>query len=166
MVETLVRFFNKYAYVQVAAYGKGYNHAARDAWELFQLTGVEALIAYDLSGAVLLMGIVLGGLITGTCVGIWVWFARRDRVVVVGATSMLMGMVLVGLTLVVVESTVTSIYVCYAEDPALISRWDPDFAEHMTEILHQRLQHRSGRAVPTHVARVQLPKPLPEVRQT
>jgi hypothetical protein len=34
-------------------------------------------------------------LITGTCVGIWVWFARRDRVVVVGATSMLMGMVLV-----------------------------------------------------------------------
>lgn len=72
----------------------------------------------------------------------------------------------VGLTLVVVESTVTSIYVCYAEDPALISRWDPDFAEHMTEILHQRLQHRSGRAVPTHAARVQLPKPLPEVRQT
>jgi hypothetical protein len=93
----------------VAAYGKGYNHAARDAWELFQLTGVEALIAYDLSGAVLLMGIVLGGLITGTCVGIWVWFARRDRVVVVGATSMLMGMVLVCSTFTLLSCFVESL---------------------------------------------------------
>lgn len=27
----------------------------------------------------------------------------------------------------VVESAVTSIYICYAEDPSLISRWDAEF---------------------------------------
>uniref|UniRef100_A0A0C9QTX0 Choline transporter-like protein n=1 Tax=Wollemia nobilis TaxID=56998 RepID=A0A0C9QTX0_9CONI len=145
LVETLVRFFNKYAYVQVAVYGKSFNHSARDAWELFQSTGIESLIAYDCSGAVLLMGTILGGLISGTCVGVWTWFKKSDRVIMVGSTAMLMGMILVGLTLVVVESAVTSIYICYAEDPSLINRWDEEFYIQISEALHQRLQHRSLR---------------------
>uniref|UniRef100_A0A1J3IDE8 Choline transporter-like protein n=1 Tax=Noccaea caerulescens TaxID=107243 RepID=A0A1J3IDE8_NOCCA len=146
LVETLVRFFNKYAYVQIAVYGKGFNRSARDAWELFQSTGVEALVAYDCSGAVLLMGTIFGGLITGSCIGIWAWIKYSDRVIMVASTSMLMGMVLVGLGMVVVESAVTSIYICFAEDPLLIQRWDADFYNEMSEMLHRRLQHRSARA--------------------
>ncbi|XP_049936253.1 uncharacterized protein LOC116263162 [Nymphaea colorata] len=146
LVETLVRFFNKYAYVQATVHGKSFNRSARDAWELFQSTGIEALIAYDCSGAVLLMGTILGGLIAGTAAGTWTWFKRRDRVVMVGFTSMLMGMTLVGLAMVVVESAVTSIYICYAEDPALINAWDAEFFDQMAEALHQRLQYRSARA--------------------
>lgn len=80
---------------QIAVYGKSFNQSARDAWELFQSTGVEALVAYDCSGAVLLMGSVLGGLISGTCAGVWAWIKASDRVVMIGSTSMLMGMVLV-----------------------------------------------------------------------
>ncbi|KAF5444484.1 hypothetical protein F2P56_033611 [Juglans regia] len=146
LVETLVRFFNKYAYVQIAVTGKSFNRSARDAWELFQSTGVEALVAYDCSGAVLLMGILLGGLVTGTCSGVWTWIKWTDRVSMVGSTAMLMGMVLVGLAMVVVESAVTSIYICYAEDPLLIQRWDSEFFDQMSEMLHQRLQYRSARA--------------------
>ncbi|GAB2280095.1 hypothetical protein Dimus_014732 [Dionaea muscipula] len=146
LVETLVRFFNKYAYVQIAVSGKSFNHSARDAWELFQSTGVEALIAYDCSGAVLFMGSLLGGLITGTCAGVWTWFRSSDRVIMMGSTSMLMGMILVGLAMVVVEGAVTSIYICYAVDPLLIHRWDAEFFDEISEKLHQRLQHRSARA--------------------
>ncbi|KAJ0433547.1 putative choline transporter [Helianthus annuus] len=145
LVETLVRFFNKYAYVQIAIYGKSFNHSARDAWELFQSTGVEALIGYDCSGAVLLMGTLLGGLITGTCAVILTRIKHSDRVIMMGSTSVLMGMILVGLAMVVVESAVTSIYICYAEDPLLIHRWDPEFFNQMSETLHERLQHRSSR---------------------
>ncbi|XP_028768630.1 CTL-like protein DDB_G0274487 isoform X2 [Neltuma alba] len=148
LVETLVRFFNKYAYVQIAVNGKSFNRSARDAWELLQSTGVEALVAYDCSGAVLLMGAVCGGLIAGTCSGVWAWyrFGDRDRIFMIGTTSMLMGMVLVGVAMVVVESAVTSIYICYAEDPSLIRRWDTEFFNQMSETLHHRLQHRSARA--------------------
>ncbi|CAI9768085.1 unnamed protein product [Fraxinus pennsylvanica] len=71
LVEFLVRLFNKYAYVQIAVYGKKFNHSAKDAWELFQSTGVEALIACDCSGVVLLMATLLCGLIAGTCAGVW-----------------------------------------------------------------------------------------------
>lgn len=48
--------------------------------------------------------------------------------------------------MVVVESAVTSIYICYAEDPVLIQRWDAEFFNQMSETLHQRLQYRSSRA--------------------
>lgn len=82
-------------YFQIAVYGKGFNKSARDAWELFQSTGVEALVAYDCSGAVLLMGTIFGGLITGSCIGIWAWIKYSDRVIMVASTAMLMGMVLV-----------------------------------------------------------------------
>ncbi|KAG9458132.1 hypothetical protein H6P81_002640 [Aristolochia fimbriata] len=146
LVEYLVRFFNKYAYVQIAVYGKGFNSSARDAWELFQSTGIEALIAYDCSGAVLLMGTILGGLVAGTCTGVWTWHRAKDRVIMVGFSAMLIGMILVGLAMTVVESAVTSIYICYAEDPSLIHRWDAEFFNQMSEALHQRLQHRSARA--------------------
>ncbi|KAK4260871.1 hypothetical protein QN277_003934 [Acacia crassicarpa] len=165
LVETLVRFFNKYGYVQIAVNGKSFNRSARDAWELLQSTGVEALVAYDCSGAVLLMGTICGGLITGTCSAVWagfrftnidrftdivqftviVQFTDIDRVFIIGTTSMLMGMVLVGLAMVVVESAVTCIYICYAEDPLLIQRWDAEFFNQMSETLHQRVQHRSAR---------------------
>lgn len=80
---------------QIAVHGKSFNHSARDAWELFQSTGVEALIAYDCSGAVLLMGTLLGGLITGTCAVVWTRIKYPDTVAMVGATAMLMGMILV-----------------------------------------------------------------------
>ncbi|KAL0396818.1 UNVERIFIED_CONTAM: hypothetical protein Scaly_0130200 [Sesamum calycinum] len=68
LVEFLVRWFNKYAYVQ--QFGLGLKHP--------------------------------------------------ERVVMVGSTAMLVGMILVGLAVVVVESAV---YICYAEDPTLINRF-------------------------------------------
>ncbi|CAI9779253.1 unnamed protein product [Fraxinus pennsylvanica] len=145
LVEFLVRWFNKFAYVQIAVNGKSYNNSAKDAWELFQSTGVEALVAYDCSGAILLMSTLLGGLIAGTCAGVWSWIKCRNRLVMVGSTAILMGMILVGLATVVVESAVTSIYLCYAQDPLLICRWDAAFFDQMSEKLHQRLQHRSAR---------------------
>jgi len=84
-----------WCHLQIAVNGKSFNNSARDAWELFQSTGVEALVAYDCSGAVLLMGTIFGGLITGTCAGVWAWVKWSDRVIMIGSTSMLMGMVLV-----------------------------------------------------------------------
>ncbi|KAM0897185.1 hypothetical protein ACQ4PT_022728 [Festuca glaucescens] len=143
---SITHMYHAAFHFQIAVNGQSFNRSARDAWELFQSTGVEALIAYDCSGAVLLMSTILGGLITGTCTGVWTYYTQSDKAIIVGSTSMLIGMILVGLTVVVVESAVTSIYICYAEDPLLIQRCDPEFFEQISETLHQRLQYRSSRA--------------------
>lgn len=152
LVETLVRFFNKYAYVQVAITGNSFNHSACEAWELLQSTGIEALVAYDCSGAILLMTVIFGGLLTGSCAGTWAWASKKstEEVVMIGSTAMLMGMILVGLTVVTIDSAVTSIYICYAREPSLINQWDSGFYKEVNEVLHQRLQHRSGHDISTH----------------
>ena len=41
------------------------------------------------------MSTILGGLITGTCAGVWTYFKQSDKAIMVGSTSMLMGMILV-----------------------------------------------------------------------
>jgi hypothetical protein len=57
---------------------------------------VEALVAQDLSGAVLLLSITLGGLIVGTILGTWVHYTEEDRMVSMAVTGALIGMMLVG----------------------------------------------------------------------
>ncbi|KAJ6808793.1 myosin-11-like [Iris pallida] len=39
---------------------------------------------------VLLVGIIFGGLITGSCSRIWAWFKMKDEVVMIGSTAALM----------------------------------------------------------------------------
>lgn len=94
----------------MAISGKSFNKSARDARELFQSTGIEALVAYDCSGAVLLMRTIKGGFISGTSAGVWAWYRARDRVMMVDFTSMLMGMILVSSqTLCILPSLLSAI---------------------------------------------------------
>ena len=62
---------------------------------MLQSTGMEAIVAYDLSGAVLLMGITLGALIAGTGAGVWIWYLDSDVVVMVTTMSIIMASALV-----------------------------------------------------------------------
>ncbi len=39
-----VQYFNKYAYIEIALYGKAYIPAAKDTWHLFKARGVDALV--------------------------------------------------------------------------------------------------------------------------
>ncbi|KAJ2002490.1 putative choline transporter, neither null mutation nor overexpression affects choline transport, partial [Coemansia thaxteri] len=55
-IEGMVEFFNKYAYVEIAVYGKPFTQAAKDTWTLIKDRGVDALINDCLIGNVLQMG--------------------------------------------------------------------------------------------------------------
>ncbi|KAG8833344.1 putative choline transporter, neither null mutation nor overexpression affects choline transport [Serendipita sp. 400] len=43
-IEGLVEYFNKYAYIEIALYGKPYIKAAKDTWSLITDRGVDAII--------------------------------------------------------------------------------------------------------------------------
>jgi hypothetical protein len=90
-IESLVQYFNVYAFTQVAIYGyvltqcvrsedlwahivlfcsKPYCRAAKDTWQLVKSHGVEAIINDNLISGVLTMGCFLGGVITAIFGGI------------------------------------------------------------------------------------------------
>ncbi|CCO33036.1 Protein PNS1 [Rhizoctonia solani AG-1 IB] len=52
-IESLVEYFNRYAYIEIALYGKPYIPAAKDTWRLFKDRGIDALINDSLTGIAL-----------------------------------------------------------------------------------------------------------------
>lgn len=49
-IQGLVEWFNKYAYIEIALYGKSYLPAAKDTWRLMKDRGIDALINDSLVG--------------------------------------------------------------------------------------------------------------------
>jgi len=64
IIESLLQYFNFYAYTQVAIYGKSFRESAKDTWKLIKDRGVEAIINDSLISNVLVMGAILVGIIT------------------------------------------------------------------------------------------------------
>merc|ERR1711959_29995 len=64
-IERLAQYFNVYAFVQVAVYGRTYIDAAKKASDIVRNTGVDALVNDDLVGSVLTLGAAVGGVACG-----------------------------------------------------------------------------------------------------
>ncbi|GJP60148.1 hypothetical protein CLOP_g17283, partial [Closterium sp. NIES-67] len=133
-IEAIVEFFNKYAYIQIAMYGKTFIRASKDTWELFKARGVDVLINDDLSGGVLGLGMFIGGVLAALVGGLLSLNKAVDLLAAVSILSFIIGIFLTGMTLTVVDSAVGTFYVCYAEDPATLQQNDP--------VLYNKVQER------------------------
>ncbi|KAJ3203555.1 putative choline transporter, neither null mutation nor overexpression affects choline transport [Dinochytrium kinnereticum] len=130
-IQDLLEYFNKYAFTQVAIYGKGYCQAAKDTWRLVQTRGLEAVINDSLIGNVLFIGSLLGGLVCAFVGFVYVRLSEgiadtTVNYVVVCLVSGLIGMWLFLILAEVVTSGIATTYVCLAEDPATLARQQPE----------------------------------------
>ncbi|KIJ68160.1 hypothetical protein HYDPIDRAFT_83809 [Hydnomerulius pinastri MD-312] len=62
-IENLVEYFNRYAYIEIALYGKSYINAAKDTYKMFKDRGIDALVNDSLVGTTLLFGGYVTGLL-------------------------------------------------------------------------------------------------------
>jgi len=132
-LEGIFLYFNKYAYTQVAIYGKTYCTAARDTWQLIKSHGVEAIINDDLISGVLTMGAILGGLTCGIFGGVLGWFVLPHYWISTAVAGGLIGFTFVLLTMEVIDSGVSTIFVSFAMDPEALRRNDPELYEKFRE---------------------------------
>jgi len=139
-VERLIEFMNKYAYTQIAIYGKDFLSAARDTWELFKARNFDLLINDDLTGVVLTLGCTLGGLVAavvGAAVG-YVIFSNQGIWQILAGVSFLIGMLMTALVMSVVESAVATTYVVWAQCPNELAQVRPDEFNRLREATHFR----------------------------
>jgi len=68
-IESIIEYFNKWAYIYVGLYGYSYCQAGKNVMTLFHDRGWDAIITDDLVSNTLLLVSVVTGLITG-CIGI------------------------------------------------------------------------------------------------
>ncbi|KAM0786598.1 hypothetical protein ACM66B_002052 [Microbotryomycetes sp. NB124-2] len=128
-----VEFFNRYAYIEIALYGKPYIKAAKDTWNLFKDRGIDALINDCLVNNIWTFGsYAIGGLCT-LFAFLYLTYANPSYVqnndsirAVVMLYAFLIGF-LISHTLGygALSSGVSTIFVGLAEDPARLAELDP-----------------------------------------
>lgn len=130
LIQDLLEYFNKYAFAQVAIYGKDYCTAAKDTWQLAKARGIDAIINDNLIGNVLSVGGLLIGLITAF-VGLATVYVSPTipnevvYYVVVGIVGLFIGLVEFSVLAGVIDSGVTTTFVCLAEDPQALALTKP-----------------------------------------
>jgi hypothetical protein len=140
-IEAIARYFNEYAFVYVATYGKSFCESARAVWELFEGNGLSAIINDSIVSKVMFMGTVAGGIFVGIAGMILpaAFGVTGGLRLFISGGAFLLGFVLVGIMLQVVSSGITTIFVCYAEDSEALRRNQP--------VLYDAIRETFGGAV-------------------
>jgi len=143
-VESLIAFMNKYAYKQIAIYGKDFISAARDTWELFKARNFDLLINDDLTGVVLTLGCTLGGVVAGAVGGAiaYMTVSNTGTWQVLAGVSFLLGMLMTALLMSVVESAVATTYVVWAQCPNELAQVRPEEFHRLQDVSHCRYPDR------------------------
>ncbi|KAG0286221.1 putative choline transporter, neither null mutation nor overexpression affects choline transport, partial [Dissophora globulifera] len=130
-LQGIAEYINKYAFAQVAIYGKSYIVAAKDTWHIIQERGVEQIINDNLIGNVWSMAAIMGGLLSGLASFLYIHFANPtfnangQFTLVIVIMGFVMGLQIVFTVGTVIDSGVATTFVCLAEDPAALQRTKP-----------------------------------------
>jgi len=135
-LESLLQYFNKWAFIYVGLYGFSYLESGKKVIELFKARGWDTIIADDLVGMTLFMLSFLCGLLSGVF-GLFLedqtsWF---DDIGHAKLISMLIGLI-VGLVLCLIlmsaiGSSVNAVIVCFAEGPSEFAKNHPQLSSKM-----------------------------------
>ncbi|KAF9938336.1 putative choline transporter, neither null mutation nor overexpression affects choline transport [Modicella reniformis] len=131
-LQGLVEYVNKYAFCQVAIYGKAYIPAARDTWNILKDRGVVQIINDNLVGNVWAMGAIMSGVLSALASYLYLWFhnpsfnANNEFTYVIVTMAFVMGLQMVFTVGTVIDSGVATTFVCLAEDPAALARTKPE----------------------------------------
>lgn len=139
-LQSLMEYFNRWAYVYVGIYGYKFTQAGKAVFELFKQRGFDAIINDDLIGNVLGFAALGVGLI---CAGVGAIIAETfDALSFHNSTAFLaiLGLVVgigVAVTpLAVIDSSVATIFVCFAEDPAAFQLSHPELYAPLVQEWH------------------------------
>jgi hypothetical protein len=138
-IESVLEYFNKWAYVYVGLYGFSYLDAGRNVVQLFQNKGWTAVISDDLCDNVLFMVSIAIGLASGL-IGLIIGFTDSGMFVANGydhaggpafLIGFLVGYLFASVLLSIVSSAVNTVIVCYAEAPAEFQMNHPKLSSDM-----------------------------------
>lgn len=132
IIESMVEYFNRYAYIEIALYGKPYISAAKDTWRLFKDRGIDALINDSLVGMTLTWGGYIVGLLSSLFAYLYLRFthpaynADGQYTAPVLLFAFLIGL-MCSLTLSsAIEAGVSTIFVGLGEDPQVLAIRAPE----------------------------------------
>ncbi|KAJ9558257.1 hypothetical protein OSB04_012871 [Centaurea solstitialis] len=117
VMETIFRYGNGWAYVQIATYGKGFVKASQDTWELFEKRDMETIVDSDITTAVCFLTGVCSGSICVIVVAAWTAAVHEGFTATISLLAFIVGYLMTRIAMALPHACVSCYYVCYAENP-------------------------------------------------
>lgn len=140
-LQSIMEYFNKWAFVYVGLYGYSYLEAGKNVITLFKNRGWDAIIADDLISNVFFFLSLVVGLLTGAFGLIFVetnpdWFtglSTTEAQSTAFALGFISGLVLTSIMMSTIASAVNTVIVCFAEGPAEFESNHPELSRKMRD---------------------------------
>ncbi|EEF36662.1 protein PNS1 [Ricinus communis] len=133
IASTLVTYGNRWGFVQVGVYNKGFVQASMDTWEMFSNRGLEPLIDSDLTGSFCFLSGIAGGAVCTLVGGIWTLAVHKSYATEVSIYAFLIGYFMCRIAMAWPQACVSAYYVVYAENPQSL-RFDPTIPVRIQEL--------------------------------
>lgn len=135
-MDSLIQYFNRWAWMYVGIYGYSYCKAAKSVIALFRERGWTTVINDDLIGSATTFLILITALVCGVVGQILTendkWFPEKDDVEYLGlGLGFIVGLFISSITYSVVGSSADAVFVLWAEDPAKLRTNHPDLFDRM-----------------------------------
>ncbi|XP_075520269.1 protein PNS1 isoform X1 [Primulina tabacum] len=117
VMESIFSRGNGWAYVQIAAYGKGFVQASQDTWELFKKREMEVVVDSDITSAICFLTGICSGSICTIVVVAWTSATYRGYMASLAVLSAFIGYLMTRIAMALPHACVSCYYVCYAENP-------------------------------------------------
>ncbi|XP_056164569.1 uncharacterized protein LOC115684952 isoform X2 [Syzygium oleosum] len=117
VMDFIFRHGNGWAFVQIAAYGKGFVKASQDTWELFEKQEMESIVDSDITSSICFLTGVCSGSICVIVVAAWTVTVRGSFTATISLLAFFVGYLMTRIAMALPHACVSCYYVCYAENP-------------------------------------------------
>lgn len=117
IMESIFRCGNGWAYVQIAAYGKGFVQASQDTWALFERQEMEPIVDSDITSSICFLTGVCSGCICVIVTAAWTAKVHQPFTATISLLTFIIGYLMTRIAMALPQACVSCYYVCYAENP-------------------------------------------------
>uniref|UniRef100_A0A2P2JU92 Choline transporter-like protein n=2 Tax=Rhizophora mucronata TaxID=61149 RepID=A0A2P2JU92_RHIMU len=117
VMESIFRYGNGWAFVQIATYGKGFVQASRDTWQLFEMQEMEHIVDSDITSSICFLTGVCSGSICVIVVAAWTVKVHEPFTATLSLLAFFIGYLMTRIAMAFPHACVSCYYVCYAENP-------------------------------------------------
>ncbi|KAF8022271.1 hypothetical protein BT93_G2424 [Corymbia citriodora subsp. variegata] len=117
VMDFIFKHGNGWAFVQIAAYGKGFVKASQDTWELFVRQEMVSIVDSDITSSICFLTGVCSGSICVIVVAAWTVTVRGSFTATISLLGFFVGYLMTRIAMALPHACVGCYYVCYAENP-------------------------------------------------
>ncbi|KAG2244225.1 hypothetical protein Bca4012_024256 [Brassica carinata] len=107
---------NSWAFVQIAAYGKGFVRASQDTWKLFEDADMVEIVDADITSSICFLTGICSGCVCVIVAAAWTHTVYKPFTATISLLAFFIGYLMTRISMALPHACVSCYYACYAEN--------------------------------------------------